>query len=527
MTRVRWRQVALGAILCVAVLTRFIGIAHQNTTDENKLVSPAAALRIRHVDRPLFPSGARYPHASVFWFADHVPGVDASNRTVVARITTAVVGVLTVLLTVWIGRRLGGWPLGLLGGVFLAVSPLAAKYAHYAHVDTLAALPMLAAVAAALLLWERGTPRWYLATGFFVGLAAAMQYYGIAIGAVLVLAHLGWVFQKRPVPWRALIRPAFIGGLLMIPLTFALTNPWKLIARQEALEIYRGLALRAQGGDLGYTSPHIFWPLTTQSPDWGLPFTVSGLIWETSPPIFLLALVGVCIAIRRRDARMIVLIGVLVFVLYLAMAGYVRMNAVKRFLPLSPLLALAAAYGVVYASALLPRVKHIPRIAAYALAIVGVTGALWNIGAFDFAYAGKATLPTAVIWAEEHLPAGSTVLQHGPLLFLSPSSTRHKVLALREDYANFGREDRRVANHRARPLTEWLQEGAEYVVIDSRLADRYYEPTSIQLYPDMTASYRSFYDEIRSRGTRVFFIEPEPWQSAGPRIEIYDVRALR
>lgn len=527
-----WKNVAVGGVLALAILTRFIGITHRIDTDENKLVNPAAGLRIRETDRPLFPRGARYPHigyylhAGVFSILGQVLSKDAWNPTTVARVTTASMSVLTVVLTIWIGRRLGGWMLGLLAGLFAAVSPLAAKYAHYAHVDPLVAFVMLAVVAAAFILWEKGTLRWYVATGALIGAAFASQYYGVIAGAALVFAHLGWTF-RQPHRWRAVVRPAFFAGLLMIPLTFALTNPWKLIARQEALEIYRGLSLRAEGGDLGYTSTDLLWPLLTRSPDWGLPFTVSGLVWETPLALFLLAIVGIAAAIRRRDHRVVVLLGSMSVVFYVVMAAYVRMHAIKRFLPFTPLLALAAAYGVVYASALLPRAKNVPRIAAYVLTIVGVGGALWNIGAFDVAYAGEATLPIAVTWAQEHLPVGTTVLQHGPLVLLSPSDTRHNILSLREEYANFGRDDRRVADHRARPLSEWLHEGVDYVVIDSRLADRYYEFTSMKLYPEMTASYRAFYDEIRSRGTRVFLIEPKPWHIAGPRIEIYDVRSLR
>ncbi len=529
----RRQTIVAGGILALALLTRLVGVTHHLPTDENKLVGPAAGLRVRDTDRPLAPSGARYPHlgyylhGGIFSVVGQIVPKDAWDPTTVARITTVIIGVLTVALTIWLGRHIGGWALGLLGGLFAAVSPLAVKYAHYAHVDPLAAFFMLATVAAAFLLWEKGTRRWYVTTGVLTGLAAASQYYGIMVGIALVFAHAGWALRQSHW-WRTLLRPAFIVGLFMIPLTFALTNPWKLIERQEARAIYHGLSLRAAGGDLGYTSSDLLWPLLTQSPDWGLSFTVSGFVWEMPLAVFLLAVGGVIVAAWRRDYRAVVLLGGVLFVLYIVMAAYVRMHAVKRFLPLTPLLALAAAYGVVYAPALLPRARAVARGTAIGLALVGVGGALWNVGAFDRAYAGEATLPTAVAWAEEHIPSGATVLQHGPLVFLNPRSTRHTVLLLREEYANIGgRDDRRIADHRAKPLAEWLNQGVDYIVLDSRLVDRYYESTSMRLYPEMTASYRAFYDEVRSRGARVFFIEPQPWKSAGPRIELYDVRALR
>lgn len=58
------------------------------------------------------------------------------------------------------------------------------------------------------------------------------------------------------------------------------------------------------------------------------------------------------------------------------------------------------------------------------------------------------------------------------------------------------------------------------------MVDRYYEPTSIKLFPETTASYRSFYDDIRQRGTLLYHIEPQLGVIAGPELELYDVRHI-
>lgn len=524
---------AVGGILLLAAVLRLVGVTHGVDSDEGKLVNPAATLRIRGVPRPLAPSSARYPHlgyylhATVFWVAGKVAPTLAVNHTHVARVVTAVISLLTVVLIMRVGKMVGGWSLALLAGLLLAVMPLGVKYAHYAHVDVLAAFFMLAAVGAALRLWDSGALRWYVLTGALTGFALASQYYGLAIGIVLLFAHLGWAL-RQPRRWSALRRPALLLGLTAIPVAFFLASPWQVLAWHDALQTYNSLSLRAQGGDLGYTSPHLLWPLLTRSPDWGVPFTVSGLVWETTVPLFVLAILGVDAAIRRRDWRMVVFTGGILLVLYITIAGYVRMHAVKRFLPLLPLLSLAAAYGVVHAGALLPRGRRaLLRCLGLLLVTWGVGSSLWQNAGFDVAYAREATLSHAVMWAHTNLPRGSTVVQHGPLVFFSPADSTYRVIPLREEYANFGRSDRRVAEHRARPLKEFLAEGADYVVLDSRLVDRYYEPTAVRMYPEMTASYREFYDAIRGRGIRVYEIRPEPFRRAGPRIEIYDVRGLR
>jgi hypothetical protein len=96
-----------------------------------------------------------------------------------------------------------------------------------------------------------------------------------------------------------------------------------------------------------------------------------------------------------------------------------------------------------------------------------------------------------------------------------------------EVYANFNPDNPEVKYDRARSIEEWiLKSGIEYVVMDSRIVDRYYDATSVRLYPETTASYQAFYDDVRTRGKRVYIIAPEPWVIAGSRIEIYDVRHL-
>lgn len=44
------------------------------------------------------------------------------------------------------------------------------------------------------------------------------------------------------------------------------------------------------------------------------------------------------------------------------------------------------------------------------------------------------------------------------------------------------------------------------------------------LYPETTASYQAFFNDIRTRGKLIHEAVPAFWHKAGPRVEIYDVR---
>lgn len=521
--------VALWAVLALAGALRFWGLYHKHEVDENKLVGPAVGIvNWQHPD-PLYPRGARYPHfgyylnAAFFSLAKAVGPDVAWSYTFLSRTLFAVVSVATVALVFEVGRRLQGARAGLLAALFLAVLPLPIKYAHYAHVDTLVTLTMLAAVWAAIRLWEDGQWRWYLLAGLLTGLSVATQYYGLTIGSALVLAHLGWAWRHAR-SLRTLLRPAIFLGLAAIPVGFFLASPYTFLKWRESWRIYSGLALRAQGGDLGYTRPDLLWPLVTKSPDWGIPFTVSGLVWEVTPLLAVAAVIGVALGVKRRRWPLVILIGLVALVLYVAMTGYVRMHAVKRLLPLAPLLALLAAYALSVRSV---GTWRIPSAGRFTAIVVTLGFSLWQVLAFDVALAGGSTHASAEAWAQAHLPPGSTVLQHGPLRLLNGEGSGFRVVGMREEYANFGRSDRRVADHRSPSLQEWLdRERIDFIAFDSRMVDRYYEPTSMRLYPEMTASYRAFHDEVRRKGKRVYVAEPRRWVRAGPRMEIFDVRGL-
>lgn len=525
MTRREW--VLLGAILLLAAGLRFWGINHDVWTDENKAVTPSVDM-VKDGQFPLLAEPqSRYPHFShylfsvVFWPVKLVYAeAPYEFFQLVARVVGAVINIGIVLMVFFIGRRLFGVWGALVAAAFMAVMPLHVKYSHYAHVEVPGVLIMMFAIWTALNIWEDGRARWYVLTGLLIGMAAATQFWALAIGAALVLAHGGYVVKTGSSLWSA-FRPAFLIGLFLIPIGFFLVSPWAVIHYRQNLPAYQQLSLRGAAGDLGHTRPNILWPLYNRSRDWSVTFTSSGLLWETPVWVFVLAVIGAIFAYQKRNWKVFVMIAVLSVILFLTISGAMRLYAVKRLLPLGPFLALLAGYAVY-------ELRQRSRWIATTTVVIAWASGLWSVGQFDAAYGGGSVHERAVVWAQINIPYESAVLQHGPLMLLDPSDTRWQVIRMNEVYANFNAKDPEVSHDRVRPLSYWVQEkDVDFIAMDSRMVDRYYDATSQQLYPETTASYRAFYDDVRARGKLAFEIGPVPWKQAGARVEIYDVRGLK
>ncbi len=531
---------ALILILLSALGMRLWGINHEIYTDENKVITPSVLLAKGAQTPLLYPKGSYYPHlyhyvlglaflpSAMMDMPYPGAGTSVDIFTLIARIVTALIGIATVYVVYRIGKEIRNPKLGLIAAVFLAFLPLHVKYSHYAHVDIPLTFTTALALFASLRVWKTGQFKWYAMTGILTGLSGAIHYTGFVIGIALLLAHAVRVIQTKKYSLSAIIPRKLILALILIPLSFAIGTPYTLIKWKESSEIYHQLQLRGAAGDLGYTRPDFIWPLYTASPDWGLPFTVSGIWWEFNPLMVSLAVLGIVFGIVKKNWSLVALLGGTLIVMYVAIIGRLPLYAIKRLLPLAPLLALWAAWGVYE----LLETKKLTKLVRYSFATLAIAIVVFqniNMAAgFDAAYTGGSSHSTAVAWALSNIPHGSTILQHTPIRLLDWNDTTYKFVRMDEVYANFNVKDPEVWHDRAKPLSFFTKEkGVQYIAMDSRIVDRYFDPTSMKLFPETTASYQAFYARIRTEGKLVYKIEPTLWLIAGPRVEIYDVRDIQ
>lgn len=529
----------LAAILTLATALRLWGINHEIYTDENKVLSPSVRMAQGQQEPRLYPHGSHYPHfyqniLAISFVPPALLGIPYPNSTpaldiytLISRVISAAFGIATVFMTYVVGKQLGSPRLGLLSSLFIAVIPLHVKYSHYTHVELPLGFFTMLCVWAALHILPDPKPRWYIFTGALVGLCAATNYTGIVTGVVLLVVHGLYLAQQKRYSLKAIFSKPFILGLVAIPILFALATPYTLIKWEKSLEIYHNLSKRGAAGDIGHTRPDIFWPLYNDSKDWGLPFTGASLTQEFGTLLLVTALFGLAVAIYRRNYVVSAMVGLTTVVMYIAIIGQLPLYAVKRLLPLAPFVAILAAYGIDWLLQQERKWKTPASLLAFITTAAIVIPSIKDDAGFSAAFAGGSTHSTAVSWAASNLPTESAVLQHTPIRLLNWDDPRFKTIRLDEVYSSLNKDDPEVSHDRAKPIEWWIEEkSVDFVAMDSRIVDRYYDATSVKLFPETTASYQAFYNDIRARGKLVFKIEAETFKIAGPRVEIYDVREV-
>ncbi|MEN6479654.1 MAG: glycosyltransferase family 39 protein [Anaerolineales bacterium] len=331
----------------------------------------------------------------------------------------------SVLLTYALGRRLYGRAVGLVGSLFVALAVLHVQLSHFYTVDTLLAFFVLAVLAAAVRLAQRGGLWATLPLGLALGAALATKASSAPL-AVIVL--LGWVLATRRAERPLTRRRALAGCVLsagIAGLTFLLCEPYAVFDYAEFVEGVARESLMVQGA--------VDWPYTRQYIG-TLPYLY--LFWQTCKwglglPLGLAGFVGAAWALGQQVRRLVAtrlsdlrpdLLPVVWFVLYFGLVGAFHTKFVRYMLPVTPLLCLWAAWLCVrlWPSRLLERRSaaeqaHTGRrggrlaLAAAPLVLVLASTAFYA-GAFTNVYRQEHPWIRATRWICDHYPPGSVVM---------------------------------------------------------------------------------------------------------------------
>lgn len=252
------------------------------------------------------------------------------------RALSGLFGVLTVLCTALLGRRLLGEGIGLWAGLLLAAAPLSVSVSRLAGTDALCAL------LTTLVLWlaaeaavRRRPRRWLAVAGLAAGLAAGAKYFG----GLAILAPLGVALLPGPAGVDGRSKAARIGdGLLVCLCALAgllasipglLHDPGRYLAWLD-----RHAADSRQGWEFfrGYPRGWLHHPLVTFR--WGLGGMGGALLG-----------MGGLFVLWVRDAsarRTLLAFGAAWF----AVIGYSAVLYGRYWMPFLPLLCLGAAWAV-------------------------------------------------------------------------------------------------------------------------------------------------------------------------------------
>jgi len=427
------RRVLVALLVLVALGLRLYGVDWDSGTslhpDERQIVFVAQALgwprslqQLLSVQSPLNPHFFAYgtfPIAllalcahGLSWLAATMGhgtwlggpgGPTFVQYTLIGRVLSALADTGTVLLTYLLGRRVGGYVVGMLAAVLMAFTPFAVQVSHFYAVDTVlvffVTLTLLSAVA---MVTDHGWS-WLIWCGLGLGLAMATKVSALPLLLpVLVAAFLRGRNQRSVLTFVA-VTLAILGVAAM---AFVITMPYALIDLRDFIAQVTEQGMLARGQldypyvrQFAHTTPYLY-ELRNM------------VLYDQGPALGLTGLAGVGYALVRLWHHWddIVLIPMLWFLPYFAIVGDFYTKFSRYMLPIFPVLAVFAALALwtLYRRWAVHRIRRwlsSGLTGATAVVTVMLCLALVNI------YSVPNTRVQASEWIYQHLPPG-TVLTH-------------------------------------------------------------------------------------------------------------------
>jgi 4-amino-4-deoxy-L-arabinose transferase-like glycosyltransferase len=449
--------------------------------------------------------------ADLHAFATYVYG-DPSILFSGGRLLMAIFGVLCVLLTARIGRRLFGQRVGLAAAALLAINPLHINYSQIIRTDIQATVFILLCVIASIDIARSGRLKHYLLCGVFMGMACATKWPSAIfilcpLAACLVTAKHDQATAKRQLLYLLATCATALISLVAISPYLLLDYPTLMSNMRGELQVHH---LGATGG--GFFE-NLWWYFSG-------PMTKSvGLLG------LIIALVGMICCFANRLAALLLIPATLML---LIVVGAQTLVWDRWILPLLPILSLFMALGA-------------QRIWEYAKARVGWGSALATAMVMASALVVPMLLAVqanvterthdtrnlAAAWVHRNVPAGSTVLlEHlgfdllsGPWRILIPAGDEGCIDARQElagklQYSTI---------HRWRGNRAILDFGT----VGERNLDKCYFDVAVFSHYDRYKAEQSFFlDETRryehamANGTTVRVFRPIVGKIGGPVVRI-------
>ncbi len=311
------------------------------------------------------------------------------------RLLIVVFGVLCVLLTSFLGKRLFGRTTGLLAAALLAVMPLHIEFSQIIRTDIHATVFMLACALFTLRFVDTGQRKQLFIAAAFVGLATATKWPASTAGLGCIAACL----FAHNTPLRDRLGNATVTVLVAV-VTLFVVSPYLLLDHVTALNNMTG---EARGFHLGATGGTLLWNL-----DWYVRNPLYGTLGLLG---LVLGAAGAIIAVCDYRARIgIVIVPFALFYLIAAQA----LIWPRWVLPLLPFAAIFIASAIVrIGKAVDGKVGLIPARAVSAALGLGVAVPMLVTANAQAAERLNDTRDLAAAWIETNVPKGQTiVLEH-------------------------------------------------------------------------------------------------------------------
>lgn len=392
--------------------------------------------------------------------------VDITNPFVFAegRALTAILGVLSVFLLYFLGKRLFNRNVGLLAAFILAVNPFYVRDSHYITTDVpfvfLIILSFLFMANAAL----TSRLRWYLLSGLFIGISSTIKYFPVALLAYPIAIFLDSGKEKN---WFFKI----ILGSLMIPLGVVIGVPFLFVSEgsRSLLQYEVGRELLWYGTPVTqFLSAFLsfifsfgkspFPNIAVLIPSKFTAFHSSFLSFRAfGVPLLTLSLIGALISSFKFPLKTLFLItsplSIFIYISFYIPAVFERLS-----LPIVPFLCLfAAVFFLEFFGILIRAIKQ--KKIVYTLFIFVFIGALYYPFTASFASSWSCSEnpdASGAKWIDEKIPNGAKIAQVSPL---SLPTKRYEVVEVRPDTEFF--------------LSELQERGFDYLFMNTGIMTRF------------------------------------------------------
>lgn len=375
-------RLLLAAILVVAVGLRFTGLGwglrHLPHIDERFFVENTAKMLAAGDGNHRF---YEYPALFSYFLGAVLSFLPAPQTTpdayYAARAVNASFGVLSVLLTYLLGRRLAGEEAGLFAAALLAVSPAEVLTAHVVRPDV-ALHPFMVL---ALLAFTRIGPalRGELLSGAAVGLATAIKF----SAPLIAPAYLA---RRLAAPGFRWSRPLIAAAASI--LVFAVCSPYTFVNSRSTFGMWKQVSYHYQDrpGALDYDEAVLAY----------------GEILAATLGYVGLGLAAAGIAVRRKAWREWIALLVLA-VIFIAVFSTATVREKRFLIPTLGAVCVLAGFAVQHAFRWRP-------LAGVALAVAGLAAPALASAEYVRAISAPITKDLAGDWIEAHYPNGARVL---------------------------------------------------------------------------------------------------------------------
>jgi hypothetical protein len=278
------------------------------------------------------------------------------DLVLVGRELTALFSAATVVFAFLAGRRLYGAAAGLIAAGLLAAAPLAIQHAHFYVVDSYLTFFMAAAFYFAVRVMQDGRTSDYVFAGLMLGLGMACKVTGVLFVPVLLgaaLVRMWPALNGRASSGDAgdgLSRPILgvMLAMLVAFVAFRVAQPYAfdglLSLNQQWVDDYKEQA-KLLSGDVGFP-PSVQWINRTS-----YLYPLQNMLWGMGPAFAIAGWLAFAYAGYRllRNREVVHLLPLLFVAVYFGFMGRQFSLYMRYFLPLYPVLAILAAYGLLEA----------------------------------------------------------------------------------------------------------------------------------------------------------------------------------